>query len=163
MSAVAHLSASPSHRTRVLRALGVMPWVQRAAASSRTNDTLAVTAPMPEAQVGDCVVLLPAGCDTKALDLLGRALHAFGPALARAARIEVRDGQLSAAPVARAYLVFGEAQAHALGRELPAATLNQAHIVLADEPAGVHASAAGKRRLWQALRNLRRALAQSGA
>ena len=34
-------------------------------------------------------------------------------------------------------------------------------IVLADEPAGVLGSGEGKRRLWNALRNLRRALASS--
>lgn len=84
---------------------------------------------------------------------------ACGAAMARAPRIEVSNGQLPSAPEARAYLVFGEAQAHALGRELPAAALSRAHIVLADEPAGVLASAAGKRRLWNALRSVRRALA----
>ncbi|WP_266171544.1 hypothetical protein [Dyella subtropica] len=159
---MAQAAASSAHRTRVLRALGVTPWVRRAAPMPAEVPGSVSAAPMPDAQVGDCVVLLPAGCDTKALDLLGRALHSFGPALARAARIEVRDGHLASAPVARAYLVFGDAQAHALGRELPAATLNQAHIVLADEPASVYASAAGKRRLWNALRSLRRALAQAG-
>jgi len=163
VSIMSPMPASASHRTRVLRALGVTPWVQRAAAPLPMEDAAAAAAPAAGMQLGDCVVLLPAGCDAKALDLVGRALNAFGPALARAARIEVLEGQLSAAPVARAYLVFGETQAHALGRELPAATLNQAHIVLADEPASVHAAAASKRRLWHALRNLRRALAQSGA
>jgi ABC-type lipoprotein export system ATPase subunit len=62
-------------------------------------------------------------------------------------------------PEARAYLVFGEAQAHALGRALPAAALHRAQIMLADEPATVLTSAAAKRRLWNALRNVRRALA----
>lgn len=147
-----------SHRSRVLRALGVTPWVQRAAPSLPSAPA---DAPAAEAAAGHCVVLLPAGCEPRALDLLGRALTAFGPALARAARIEVRDGQLAAAPLAKAYLVFGEAQAHALGRELPAALLQQAHIVLADEPGAVHHSGAGKRRLWNALRSLRRALAET--
>jgi hypothetical protein len=109
-----------------------------------------------------CLVVLPAGCAARELDLLGRAFQALGPALARAARIEVADGRLAAAPAARAYLVFGEAQAHALGRELPAEAVNRAHIVLADEPAAVLAGAAGKRRLWHALRSLRRALAGAG-
>ena len=36
-------------------------------------------------------------------------------------------------PAAKAYLVFGEAQAHALGRALPAAVMQRAQIVLADE------------------------------
>jgi len=68
----------------------------------------------------------------------------------------------SAVPPVRAYLVFGQAQAHALGRELPAAVMNQAQIVLADEPSQVLANGGGKRRLWTALRQLRRALAVSG-
>jgi hypothetical protein len=159
MSAAVPASGGSAHRARLLRALGVTPWVRRAVAAPATAQ--AAPAPLPaavEVPSGDCVVVLPAGCDPKALDLLGRALSAFGPALARAARIEVRDGGLAVAPVARAYLVFGEAQARALGRELPAALLNQAHIVLADEPAAVHAGAAGKRRLWNALRSVRRAL-----
>ena len=104
------------------------------------------------------MVVLPAGCSPRELDLIGRALMTAGPAVARAPRIQVTDGQLPSAPEARAYLVFGEAQAHALGRELPVATLSRAHIVLADEPAAVLASGAGKRRLWNALRSLRRAL-----
>lgn len=149
-----------SHRSRVLRALGVTPWVRRAAPSMPTAP-IHEAAPAAEIAAGHCVVLLPAGCEPRALDLLGRALIAFGPSLARAARLEVRDGRLAAAPLAKAYLVFGEAQAHALGRELPAAMLQQAHIVLADEPAAIHASAAGKRRLWNALRSLRRALAEA--
>ena len=52
-------------------------------------------------------------------------------------------------------VAFGQAQAHALGRELPSAVLNAAQIVLADEPAVLLAGAA-KRRLWTALRQLRR-------
>lgn len=72
----------------------------------------------------------------------------------------VSTGQLAIdVPEARAYLVFGEAQAHALGRKLPAAVLHRAQIVLADEPALVLTSAAAKRRLWNALRSVRRALA----
>lgn len=147
-----------SHRERVLRALGVTPWVRRAATPAALvmpADDVAATL-----VAGDCVVVLPARCSPRELDLVGRALMACGPALARAPRIEVTDGQLPAAPSARAYLVFGEAQAHALGRELPAGVLSRAHIVLADEPASVLASGAGKRRLWNALRSLRRALAQ---
>ena len=61
------------------------------------------------------------------------------------------------------YLVFGDAQAHALGRALPAAVMSQALIVLADEPKLVLADAAAKRRLWNALRSVRRVLASAGA
>ena len=154
MATLAH--ASSGHRERVLRALGVTPWVRRVSPDVVT-ETIAI-APAT-AGPGECVVLLPAGCSQRELDLLGRALMSSGATVARAPRIEVSNGQLPSAPEARAYLVFGEAQAHALGRELPAATLSRAHIVLADEPAGVLTSAAGKRRLWNALRSLRRALA----
>ena len=105
------------------------------------------------------MVVLPEHCNVRELDLLGRALSAAGAWLARAARVRVQAGELAAnVPVARAYLVFGEAQAHALARVLPAAVMNQALVVLADEPAVVLGSAAAKRRLWSALRSLRRAL-----
>ncbi len=145
----------PSHRSRVLRALGVTPWVRRATPGSAVGMAAGDTA----AGVA-CVVVLPAGCSTRELDLLGRALTACGALLARAARVSVSGGQLVApVPEARAYLVFGEAQAHALGRCLPAAVMQQAQIVLADEPALVLTRADAKRRLWSALRSLRRALA----
>lgn len=150
------------HRDRVLRALGVTPWVLRAVAQAPDMVDMPVTEVAPALMTGDCVVVLPAGCSPRELDLVGRALMACGPAVARAPRIEVANGQLSSPPEARAYLVFGEAQAHALGRELPAAVLSRAHIVLADEPSGVLTSGAGKRRLWNALRSLRRALVSSG-
>ncbi|WP_266180962.1 hypothetical protein [Dyella humicola] len=154
MAALAH--ASSAQRARVLRALGVTHWVRRVPSEVVAATTESVPA---AAWSGECVVLLPAGCSQRELDLVGRALMTSGATVARAPRIEVSNGRLPSAPEARAYLVFGEAQAHALGRELPAATLSRAHIVLADEPAGVLASAAGKRRLWNALRSLRRALA----
>jgi len=154
------MAAPLLHRERLLRALGVTSWVRRAG-----PQTEPVPEPMSEAApamvTGECVVVLPAGCSPRELDLVGRALIACGPVVARAPRIEVANGQLPAVPEARAYLVFGEAQAHALGRELPAAALSRAHIVLADEPAGVLTSGAGKRRLWNALRSLRRALVSS--
>jgi hypothetical protein len=156
---VATAQASQAHRGRVMRALGITPWVRRRLPSPAIA---AVAAEVPAMAIGagECVVVLPAGCSPRELDLVGRALMSCGPALARAPRIEVNNGRLPKAPEARAYLVFGEAQAHALGRELPAATLSRAHIVLADEPSDVLSSGAGKRRLWNALRSLRRALSQ---
>lgn len=163
MSASPRQHVTASHRDRVLRALGVTPWVRRAMPDLLPG--LAESNPlMMDAAAGiACVVVLPEGCSTRELDLLGRALNACGAALARAARITVSDGQLAAdLPEARAYLVFGEAQAHALGRSLPAAAMHQAQIVLADEPALVLTSAGAKRRLWSALRSLRRALATAG-
>ncbi|PXV52103.1 hypothetical protein SAMN04487785_12613 [Dyella jiangningensis] len=157
----AYAQVSPPHRERVLRALGVTPWVRRAAVQELpATESPVAEIPTPVAS-GDCVVVLPAGCSPRELDLVGRALMACGPRVARAPRIEVANGQLANPPEARAYLVFGEAQAHALGRELPAAVVSGAHIVLADEPSAVLTSGAGKRRLWNALRSLRRALATS--
>lgn len=164
MSTLPRQHVSADHRARVLRALGVTPWQRRAA-------SVAVTAVEPENAAGAsdmpanvaCVVVLPQDCSARELDLIGRALNACGAALARAARVTVRDGQLAAGvPEARAYLVFGEAQAHALGRALPVAVMHQAQIVLADEPALVLTSAGAKRRLWNALRSVRRALAAAG-
>jgi hypothetical protein len=145
----------PAHRVRVLRALGITPWVRRVPGIPASTAVAGEGVPAVP-----CVVLLPADCPARELDLLGRALAACGSGLARAGRILVRDGQLLAeVPSARAYLAFGEAQAHALGRQLPAAAMRQAQVVLADEPAQVLADGAGKRRLWAALRQLRRALA----
>ena len=160
MSAGLRQHVTAGHRDRVLRALGVMPWVRRVPADIAEP---AQPATDPDGVVA-CVVVLPEGCSTRELDLLGRALNACGAALARAARVTVRGGQLAGdVPEARAYLVFGEAQAHALGRTLPAAAMRQAQIVLADEPALVLTDAGAKRRLWSALRSLRRALATAGS
>lgn len=159
MSASPAAGVAAAHRIRVLRALGLTPWVRRAATAA---STLEVEPASTGAGVA-CVVVLPEQCSARELDLLGRALSAGGAWLARAARIRVKAGQLAAdVPVAQAYLVFGEAQAHALGRVLPATVMNQALIVLADEPSLVLGSAAAKRRLWSATRSLRRALATTG-
>jgi hypothetical protein len=156
-------SVSASHRTRVLQALGVTAWVRRVP----PGDTAAVSEPgravdaVTDLTAGvACVVVLPEGCSARELDLLGRAFNAFGAVLARAARVTVSGGQLAAdVPEARAYLVFGDAQAHALGRTLPPAVMHRAQIVLADEPVLVLTRADAKRRLWSALRSLRRGLA----
>ena len=160
MSALPASRGPLSRRTRVLRALGVMPLVRREAPDRQPADIAAAPGAGAVVSPASCVVLLPEGCHARELDLLGRALAAYGPELARAGRVLVKDGRpATAVPPVRAYLVFGQAQAHALGRELPAAVMNQAQIVLADEPHEVLAGGAGKRRLWMALRQLRRALA----
>jgi len=159
---------SASHRARVLRALGVTPWVRHTAQGAsidmaEPDQAAGVSVDSFSATVA-CVVVLPQSCSTRELDLLGRAFSGCGAMLARAARVTVSGDQLAAnVPEARAYLVFGEAQAHALGRMLPAAVLHRAQIVLADEPALVLTSADAKRRLWSALRSLRRALATAGS
>ena len=165
MNAAACQHADAGHRARVLRALGVTPWQRRTPPAAIAAAAVAAPSSVASAVLGaaagtTCVVVLPQGCSARELDLLGRALSACGAALARAARVTVSGGQLAAGvPEARAYLVLGEAQAHALGRALPAAVMHQAQIVLADEPALLLTSAGAKRRLWNALRSVRRALA----
>jgi hypothetical protein len=151
------LIASPVQRARVLRALGVMPWRLRAAAV--TMEPAAITPMADSPSHGDVVVVLPPGCSVRELDLLGRALCAFGAHMGRAARVEATDSDSLKVPHAKAYLVFGQAQAHVLGRALPAEVMRDAHIVLADVPAEILGQPAAKRRLWQALRSMRRALA----
>ena len=158
MSAHTHTSTDATHRTRVLHALGLTPWVRRVPVACAEAGTIVASA----SDLVACVVVLPDGCSARELDLLGRALNACGSTLARAARVTVNKGELAAGvPLARTYLVLGEAQAHALGRAMPAATMQQAQIVLADEPALLLTRADAKRRLWSALRTLRRALAGS--
>ncbi|HTV87023.1 MAG TPA: hypothetical protein VME63_16605 [Dyella sp.] len=154
-------AASLAHRERLLRALGVVPWRLRAVAPALAEPGALAAAEWP-VQVGAAVVVLPSGCAVRELDLIGRVLYACGPQLARAARIEATDGQTMQVPHARAYLVFGQAQAHALGRALPAEVMRDAHIVLADAPGQILGQAASKRRLWHALRSMRRALAEGG-
>ncbi|PWK84711.1 hypothetical protein [Fulvimonas soli] len=155
-------AAAPARRARVLRALGLTPWTLRLPASAEATPAGAPS-PADAIAAARCALLLPGGCAARELDLLGRALLAAGAELARAPRIMVVDGRPAGAlPELPAYLVFGPAQAQALGRELPAAALNAAQIVLVDEPAQLLAGAAGKRRLWTALRQLRRALAGAG-
>lgn len=161
MSSTPARRSPPAHRIRVLRALGVTPWVRRMP-DTPARDAAALVA--QDVAAASCVVLLPADCPARELDLLGRALAACGSALARAGRILVRDGQpLAEVPSARVYLAFGEAQAHALGRQLSAEAMRQAQVVLADAPSQVLAGGAGKRRLWAALRQVRRALAAVAA
>ena len=155
------VAASPAHRARVLHALGVVAWRRREAAVAPVELALPTEAQQIPVNAR-VVVVLPPGCAVRELDLLGRALSAFGPQLARAPRIEALDGDAMQVPHAPAYLVFGQAQAHALGRALPADVMRDAHIVLADMPAEILAQSTSKRRLWQALRTLRRALAAGG-
>lgn len=163
VNAPARQNISAAHRARVLRALGVTPWVRRTAQDSVTVDAPTVAAPDAGPVLGACVVVLPAGCSTRELDFLGRALNAYGTLLARAARVTLQHGELARVPEVRAYLAFGQAQAQALGRSLPATALQQAQIILADELAATLTDAKAKRRLWTALRSLRRTLAAAGS
>ena len=154
-----------SRRRAALQAMGITPWVMRERAQAQPQPVAiepGATVVREAQPSGRCVVLLPAGADARALDLLGRALTACGAEIARAGRIRVADGQLSdTVPHAPVYLVFGQAQAHALGRELPAAVMSEAHIALVDEPGPLLFGADGKRRLWAALRQARRALGRA--
>ena len=162
MNAPAAERSAAGHRARVLRALGLTPWQRRHGAGggeAATTDE----APIAAGAHADCVVLLPAVCGARELDLLGRALISSGAALARAARVRVQPGAAEiAVPQARAYLACGEAQAHALGRSLPMQVTAQAQIVLVDEPLRLLGESSAKRRLWIALRTLRRSLAAAG-
>jgi len=145
-----------ARRERLLRVMGVTPWRLRVGDVAPADDIQ----PSNEAGVGEnvgCVVVLPAGSSARELDLLGKALRAFGPVTGRAPRLEVGERGLGHVPVAGAYLVFGEAQAHALGRDLSAAALGAAQIVLVDPPSAILADPAAKRRLWNGLRALGRA------
>ncbi len=162
MNLLARQAISAGHRVRVLRALGVTPWTRRVPAGDAAGIAerdIAADLVVATTDGSACVVVLAQGSSTRELDLLGRALDACGAALARAARVAVSDGQLRDVPAASAYLVFGEAQAHALGRSLPVDVMRGAQIVLVDELALVLTDAGAKRRLWGALRGLRQTLA----
>jgi DNA polymerase III psi subunit len=151
------MPAIADRRERLLRVMGVTPWRLRVGEVVAGDDAQSANAdPGPGEHVG-CVVILPAGSSARELDLLGKALRAFGPVTGRAARLEVGERGLGQVPVAGAYLVFGEAQARALGRDLPAAVLSAAQIVLVDPPSAILADSAAKRRLWNGLRALGRA------
>ena len=153
-----------ARRQQVLQAMGITSWVRRVREPGAPVEELTLDAPVFEPPVARCIVVLPAQLPPRIMDVLGRALQTAGAGIARAGRVLVADGQPQApVPHAPAYLVFGQAQAHALGRELPAAVMSQAHIALVDAPEALFAGAQGKRRLWAALRQLRRALAVAGA
>lgn len=141
--------------------MGVTPWRLRTSPGVAVDDSAHDAGGSVMGVDAVCVVVIPAGCSERELDLLGRALRASGSVVARAARLEVGAQGLGPVPVARSYLVFGEGQARALGHDLPAAVMSAAHIVLVDTPAAVLADPAAKRRLWNGLRALRRALATS--
>lgn len=147
-------SALANHRQRLLRAMGVMPYSLRTKAPNEADIGLAAGA----VESGDvrCVLVLPDGCGQRQLDVLDRALQAFGPMFTPVLRVSVADGRpKGAVPAASAYLALGEAQAHALGRNLSADVMAAAEVVLLDLPQSL-LQAEGKRRLWQALSGLRR-------
>ncbi|QWT20646.1 hypothetical protein KPL74_01230 [Bacillus sp. NP157] len=151
-------AVSPGRRERLLKVMGVTPWRLRGSGVVRADgDAAAANDGLPGERVA-CVVVLPAGPSERELELVGRALRASGPVMARAARLEAGERGLGHVPEAANYLVFGEAQAHALGHELSAAVMSAAQIVLVDTPAAILADPAAKRRLWNGLRAVGRAL-----
>lgn len=159
MNLPARPGVSAAHRARVLRALGVTPWVRRSVTAGRVEATDPLESADASGSGPHCVVVLAQDATGRERSLLDRALESAGPALAQAARVAVHDGQLVDVPSADAYLVFGEAQAHALGRTLAADVLQRARIVLVDPLPALLSDPAAKRRLWMALRGLRRTLA----
>ena len=154
------MTAVPARRQRLLRVMGVTPWSLRASDASSVVQGGAANDGLPGERVA-CVVVLPADASERELELVGKALRAFGAVTARAARLLAGPAGLGHVPVAATYLVFGDAQAHALGHELPASVMSAAHIVLVDPPALIVSDAAAKRRLWNGLRALGRALVRA--
>ncbi len=134
------------HRERVLRALGVTPLgLRRRLASDHAT-------PGAAAASHTCVLVLPQQCDARQRALLDRIMRVFGPGFARASRVVVTAGELAPPlPPADAYLAFGPAQARALDQCAP----GEAEVLSLDPPAALF-DAAGKRRLWEALRALLR-------
>lgn len=156
------MSAVPVRHARLLKVMGVTPWRLRAGESAGPSaDSVEDEGAAPRGERATCVVVLPAGCTERERDIVGHALRAFGAVTARAARLEVGAGGLGHVPAAATYLVFGDAQAHALGHELSAAQQGAAQIVLVDTPSLILTDAAAKRRLWNGLRVLGRAFARS--
>jgi len=161
MNARSCISVDATHRARVLCTLGFVPWARRVRPEAEREAGAAGTKGLQSPPVTGtaCVVVLAQDCSPAALDLLGRAMHAGGPLLARAGRIQMRAGKLDGVPAAASYLVFGEAQAEALRRSLPAALAASTSIMVVDELAKVLAEGRAKQRLWVALRGLRVRLA----
>ncbi|HET7268740.1 MAG TPA: hypothetical protein VFJ15_11580 [Oleiagrimonas sp.] len=157
---VATVETLDDHRHRVLRALGVTPYGLRApcradeSAPSAADAGAPTCAPAVDA-TSACVLVMPADCAKRERNLVEQIMCALGGVFAEAVRVEVTAGQLPSVPSARAYLAFGKAQAHALGRVLPADVMAVAEVLLVDAP-DVLFDAAAKRRLWQAVSGLRR-------
>ncbi|MGN6092976.1 MAG: hypothetical protein ACTHOL_11545 [Luteibacter jiangsuensis] len=147
------MTAAPDRRQRLLKVMGITPWRLRTGPVATGMEAVPANDAAGTVQTA-CVVVLPAGASERELDLVGRALRAYGPATGRAARLEAGERGLGDIPVAKAYIVFGEAQAKALGRDLPAAVMSAAQILLVDTPAAILKDPAAKRRLWNGLRTL---------
>lgn len=147
----ATMPAPIDHRRRVLRALGVTAYGLRvefrADADAGAGESTEATA--------TCVLVMPGDCGARERQRVEQVMQALGGLFAEAAQVEVMAGELPSVPAARAYLAFGTAQAHALGRTLSTDVMAAAEVLLLDAPDAL-ATAAGKRRLWQAVSGLRR-------
>lgn len=116
---------------------------------------------------GDAVTSAEAGAEDAALvvvcavherDAARSALHALGLGVDTAVWLSPdAHGALVSPPLAPNYLVLGEPLARKLGAQLPTAQQQAVRIVVAAAPAQWR-DAAAKRRLWQALKPLVRAL-----
>lgn len=140
------------HRQRLLRALGVVPYVLR----SGGDEPAAVPAAVPVAGPPACVLVLPAACGRRESDLIEKVMASLGGDFQPAVRVSVANGQLSGeVPQVSLYLAFGEAQAQALGRVLPGKVVEAAEVILLDSPEDLFRPEA-KRRLWQSTGHWRR-------
>lgn len=142
--------AGMQHRQRLLRALGVVPYVLRRGGDEPVSAVVSV------AGSAVCVLVLPEACGRRESDLIERAMTRLGRGFQPAVRVSVADGQLSdEVPHVGLYLAFGEAQAQALGRALPGKVVEAAEVILLDSPEALFRPEA-KRRLWQSTGHWRR-------
>lgn len=154
------VSPLADHRRRALRALGVTPYGLRASfrsepVRSADDDAREVVQAPIATHTCACVLVMPGDCGERERQLVERIMRVIGGVFADAARVDVTAGEVTMVPAARAYLAFGKAQAHALGRALPTDVMAAAEVLLLDAP-DVLFTAAAKRRLWQAISGLRR-------
>ncbi|HEX7341110.1 MAG TPA: hypothetical protein VF269_02420 [Rhodanobacteraceae bacterium] len=146
-----------NHRQRILHALGVTMYALRGNCRPMSAGDSAIAAPpWPATGPGTVALVLPEGVTARERGQVDRIMQALGGAFVQAPGLVVTAGELPApVPPATVYLVFGKAQAQALGRGLDTDVMAQAEVLLLDSPDRLF-QAEGKRRLWQALGGLRR-------
>lgn len=138
-------------RRRLLHAIGVVPYQLRA----RSGGNMPASR-MTHGDDVDCVLVLPQACPQRALGVLDKAMGQLRDDVsARIARVAVADGQEDGGlPQASVYLAFGAAPAAVVAQHLGSQIAQDISVVTFDAPDAV-LGAAGKRRLWEALRCLR--------
>lgn len=146
-----------SHRRRLLRALGVVPYALRDHSPGPIVADISIDDAVVGGSLPSCVLVLPRTCSARESVLIDRAMRALGGDFARCTRVSVADdAQLpSSTPHVQLYVAFGEAQARALGQVLPGEVIAAAEVVLLESPRSL-LGADAKRRLWQAAGNWRR-------